>query len=138
MSIEYKTNKGLPCDQLSVLFGAVGWSDETKETSPEMLANFNKPFIHSTLVFSAWDENNLVGCVRALSDTMFRSVIFDLAVLPEYQKQGIGSKLVRKCIEVYPNSEWVLETIPERVSFYEELGFEINNSPVLRIPCKWF
>lgn len=48
MSITYKNNKDLPCDQLSALFTAVGWSDETKEMTPEMLANFNKPFIHST------------------------------------------------------------------------------------------
>lgn len=136
MSVTYKTNKDLPCDQLAVLFAAVGWSDGTE--TPEMLENFNKPFIHSALVFSAWDENKMVGCVRALSDTMFRSVILDLAVLPEYQGQGIGSTLVKKCIEVYPGSEWALETIPERVSFYEGLGFEINNSPFLKIPCMWF
>ncbi|MBS5734145.1 MAG: GNAT family N-acetyltransferase [Clostridiales bacterium] len=129
MSITYKSNKYLPCNQLSALFAAVGWSDETKEMTPKMLANFNKPFIHSTLVFSAWDEDKLVGCVRALSDTMFRSVIFDLAVLPEYQKQGIGSELVKKCICEYPNAEWSLETIPERVSSYQGIGFEINNSP---------
>ena len=90
MSITYQNNKDLPCDQLSALFAAVGWSDETKQ------------------------------------------------MIPEYQKRGIGSKLVRKCIAVYPNSEWSLETIPERVSFYEGIGFEINNSPFLRIPCKWF
>lgn len=136
MSVTYKTNKDLPCDQLAVLFAAVGWFDGTE--TPEMLTNFNKPFIHSALVFSAWDENKMVGCVRALSDTMFRSVILDLAVLPEYQGQGIGSTLVKKCIEVYPGSEWSLETIPERVSFYEGLGFEINNSPFLKIPFKWF
>lgn len=138
MSITYKNNKDLPCDQLSALFTAVGWSDETKEMTPEMLANFNKPFIHFALVFSAWDDDKLVGCVRALSDTMFCSVIFDLAVLLEYQKRGIGSELVRKCIAVYPNSEWSLETIPERVSFYKGLGFEISNSPVSKIPCKCF
>ena len=76
--------------------------------------------------------------MRALSDTMFRSVILDLAVLPEYQGKGIGSELVRKCMDVYPDSEWLLETIPERVSFDEKLGFEINNNPVLKIPCKCF
>lgn len=138
MSVTYKTNKDLPCDQLSNLFAAVGWSDETKEATPEMIVNFNKPFINSTLVFSAWDGEMLVGCVRALSDTMFRSVVYDLAVLPEYQKQGIGSELIKKCVETYPNSEWSLETIPERVSFYRQLGFEINVSPVMRIPCKLF
>lgn len=138
MNITYRENKDLPCEQLAKLFAAVGWSDDGKEVTPEMLANFNKPFINSAIVFSAWDEDKLVGCVRALSDTLFRSVIYDLAVLPEYQKQGIGSELVKKCIEVYPNSEWSLETIPERVSFYEKLGFEINNSPFMRISCKWF
>ena len=138
MSIIYKTQKDLPCDQLSVLFSAVGWSDETKETTPEMLVNFNLPFINSTLVFSAWDGDTLVGCVRVLSDTIFRSVILDLAVLPEYQSKGIGSELVKNCIAVYPNSEWSLETIPERVTFYEKLGFELNNNPVLKIQCKWF
>lgn len=51
MSITYKNNKDLPCDQLSALFTAVGWSDGTEEMIPEMLANFNKPFIHSALVF---------------------------------------------------------------------------------------
>ena len=30
MSITYKNNKDSPCDQLSALFTAVGWSDETK------------------------------------------------------------------------------------------------------------
>ncbi len=105
MSITLWNNKDLPCDQLSALFAAVGWSDVTEEMTPGMLANFNKSFIHSALVFSAWDADKLVGCIRALSDTMFRSVIFDLAVLPEYQKRGIGSELVRKCIAVYPNSE---------------------------------
>ena len=138
MRISYLTNKDLPCNQLAALFAAVGWSDVSKEVTTEMTANFNKPFIYSTLVFSAWDEEKMVGCVRALSDTMFRSVILDLAVLPEYQGQGIGSELVKRCVEVFPNSEWSLETTPERVSFYERLGFEISNSPFLRIPCKWF
>ena len=138
MSIVYRTDKDLPCDQLAVLFSAVGWSDETVEMTPQMFKNFNIPFIHSTLVFSAWNEDKMVGCVRVLSDTMFRSIIYDLAVLPEYQNQGIGSELINKCIETYPNSEWSLETIPERVSFYEKLGFEINKSPVLKIPFKLF
>ena len=136
MSITYNTDKELPNDQLQRIFSAVGWSDDNETDA--MLANFDKPFINSTVVVSAWDGDKMVGCVRVLSDTMFRSVILDLAVLPEHQGRGIGSSLVKKCVEFYPNSEWSLETVPERVSFYEGLGFEINQSPHLRIPCKWF
>ena len=39
MSITYKNNKDSPCDQLSALFTAVGWSDETK-TEPFLFFAF--------------------------------------------------------------------------------------------------
>ena len=136
MSITYDTRKDLPCLPLCRLFRAVGWSDGNETET--MLANFSKPFIHSTLVFSAWDGDLLVGCVRVLSDRMFRSVIYDLAVLPEYQGQGIGHELIRRCLAEYPDSEWLVQTIPERIGFYETLGFQNHGDPVLHLPCKWF
>ncbi len=136
MNIDYSSRKDLPSLPLAALFRAVGWSDGSE--TEEMLAHFNRPFLNSTFVFSAWDADRLVGCVRALSDRMFRSVICDLAVLPEYQGHGIGSELVRLCMNECPSSEWLLETIPERVSFYEKLGFSQFTQPVMQIPCKWF
>lgn len=55
-----------------------------------------------------------------------------------YHNQGIGTELVKRCIALYPNSEWNLETIPERMSFYKHLGFALNEDPVLKIKCKLF
>lgn len=137
MNITYKSIKDLPNEQLYKLFVSVGWADEST-TTQSMIDNFNKPFINSTIVFSAWDNDLLVGCVRVLSDKMFRSVIYDLAVLPEYQGKGIGKELVKKCREQIPNSEWLVGTTTERDSFYENLGFEKCNDVFLSIPCKWF
>lgn len=137
MNITYSTEKTLPCEQLYNLFLSVGWADK-KSTTEEMINNFNVPFINSTVVISAWDNDKLVGCVRVLSDKIFRSHIYDLAVLPEYQNQCIGTELVKRCIAHFPNSEWNLETIPERIGFYKQLGFEINEEPVLKIKCKLF
>ena len=135
MNVVYETRKDLPSKDLYELFYAVGWSD--RDISPSMLENFNKNFINSTLVFSAWVNDKLVGCVRVLSDKMFRSIIYDLAVLPEYQYKGIGRELVRRCRETFPNSEWLVQT-ETAAGFYEKIGFSVNKDIFLTIPCKWF
>ncbi|MCE5235163.1 MAG: GNAT family N-acetyltransferase [Eubacteriales bacterium] len=135
MQIVYDTRKDLPCKALHDLFVAVGWSDGIE--NPAMLKNFNVPFINSTIVFSAWAEDKLVGCVRVLSDRMFRSILYDLAVMPEFQGQGIGKELVRRCRECFPDSEWLVET-ETAAGFYEKIGFKPNKDIFLSIPCKWF
>ena len=136
MHIEYRTQKDLPCDELYQLFLAVGWAAEDK-TTQTMIDNFNIGFLNSTFVFSAWDDDRLVGCVRVLSDLHFRSVIYDLAVLPEYQNKGIGKELVHRCINACESSEWLVQTDMAK-GFYEKIGFEINEDYFLTIPCKLF
>lgn len=138
MEITYQTRKDLPCDQLYHLFYAVGWSE--KDISQNQLDNFNIGFLHSTLVYSAWDGAKLVGCIRVLSDQIFRSIIYDLAILPEYQGKEIGTELVKRCLETYPKSEWLVGT--ETASgFYQKLGFQmpdLEKGVILNIPSKWF
>ncbi|MCL2398060.1 MAG: GNAT family N-acetyltransferase [Defluviitaleaceae bacterium] len=137
MNITYDNmKKDLPPEQLQQLFVSVGWSDGLE--TPEMLTNYNRPFVNSTIVISAWDDEHLVGAVRVLSDKMFRSIIYDLLVLPKYQNMGIGTELVRRCIEHYPMSEWLVGTSKEISGYYEKLGFKINNGAFLTIPCKHF
>ena len=113
MNITYNDKqKDLPHEQVHKLFVAVGWSDGTE--TPEMITKgYSIPWINSTLVISAWDGDCLIGAVRVLSDTMFRSIIYDLMVLPEYQGKSIGTGLVKRCIEHYPNSEWLVQTTKE-------------------------
>ncbi len=99
--------------------------------------HFNVGFLHSTFVFSAWADGRLVGCVRALSDLHFRSVIYDLAVLPAFQGQGIGRELVRRCREACEGSEWLVQTDGAK-GFYEKIGFRENGDDFLTLPGKWF
>ena len=101
---------------------------------PDILKTFNVPFINSALVISAWDNERLVGTVRVLSDKIIRSIIYDLLVDPEYQNRGIGKELVKRCVEHYLNSEWLVQT-EERISgYYEKIGFKVYNDVVLTIP----
>jgi ribosomal protein S18 acetylase RimI-like enzyme len=140
MTITYNdTLKDLPLDQLHHLFVAVGWSDD--EPMPENIAKgFMQPWLNSTLVVSAWDGERLVGAVRVLSDTIFRSIIYDLLVDPEYQGQGIGSEHVRHCFARYPDSEWLVGLDKKNIGFYKKLGFQdtLETGVFLCIPCKLF
>ena len=138
MNITYNdTQKDLPPEQLHKLFVAVGWSDGSE--TPDMIKKgYSIPWVNSTLVISAWDGDRLIGAVRVLNDTMFRSIIYDLMVLPEYQNRGIGKELVRRCIEHFPNSEWLVQTTKEISGYYEKNGFTVNNDVLLTVPCKLF
>ena len=59
MNISYNDQKkDLPVDQLMYLFESVGWAkNEDLEVTEEILKDFMKPWLHSTLVISAWDES---------------------------------------------------------------------------------
>lgn len=136
MNVIYKTQKDIPCNELYKLFLETGWATEDT-TTQEQLERFNIGFINSTFVFSAWIDGELAGCVRMLSDLHFRSVIYDLAVLPKYQNNGIGRELVRLCRNACKNSELLVQTECAK-GFYEKMGFKENRDYFLTLPCKWF
>ena len=135
MNITYNDEKkALPTEQLYRLFLQAGWVRGETETTPEQLSYFNAPFINSTLVVSAWEDSRLVGAVRVLSDGIIRSVIYDLVVDPDFQGQGIGAELLKRCVAVYPKSEWLVQTTEDVSGYYEKLGFTVNNEVFLTIP----
>lgn len=127
--------KDLPSDQLQRLFIAVGWSDGSE--TPDMTKHFNAPFIRSTLVVSAWSEERLIGAARVLSDGIIRSILYDVIVDPEYHHRGIGRELIRRCMQHFQGSEWLVQTTQGVAAFYEKLGFERNGDVFLTIPSKY-
>lgn len=129
-----ETKKDLPVDQLYRLFYLAGWTDTESSTDPDMLKNFNTPFINSTLVISAWDSNRLVGAVRVLSDKVIRSVIYDLVVDTEYRNRGIGKELIKRCRVHFPSTEWLVQTKKHIAPFYENMGFKLYDDIILTIP----
>lgn len=48
-----------------------------------------------TINITAYDNEVLIGCLRILTDGYYFGTITELLVLPEYQKQGVGSKLLQ-------------------------------------------
>lgn len=71
----------------------------------------------------AFAEGRLVGTARALSDMIRQGVVYDVAVLPEYQGQGIGRRLMEGIMACLPGVSLILFASPGKEAFYEKLSF---------------
>ena len=77
--------------------------------------------LSKTLNISAYENETLVGCLRILSDGYFFGTITELLVLPGYQKQGIGSKLLQLAKDNTPTLLY-FGAQPDAEQFYEKNG----------------
>ena len=78
----------------------------------------------SSVVITAWDGEKLVGIARSISDFAWCGYLSQLAVLPEYQGQGIGKKLIDLTMEKLGDEVSLLVHSKEAPEFYKKIGFE--------------
>ena len=104
------------------LYEAVGWTNYT--TKPEMLEVAYKNSLHIIGAFN--DDEKLIGVLRGVGDGASILFIQDILVYPEYQHQGIGTKLLQQTLEKYKNVyqiQLATDDSTKTVSFYESNGF---------------
>ena len=104
------------------LYQAVGWTNYTHQ--PQML---EQALSHSLVIYVALDGDAVVGLIRLIGDDLSSVFVQDLIVLPSYQRQGIGSALMKEALEDYKDAyqvQLVTEQTEKNVGFYRSLGFE--------------
>ena len=74
-----------------------------------------------TLNITAYDDTKLIGCLRILSDGYYFGTITELLILPEYQKKGVGSKLLQLAKANTPTMLY-FGSQPGLEGFYEKNG----------------
>jgi ribosomal protein S18 acetylase RimI-like enzyme len=109
-------------DPLARLFDSVGWQSRTRDRE-----RFAQMVRGSALHVFAYDVENLVGYARAISDGAFNAYIAAVAVLPEYQRQGIGRELVRRLVDGRDHLTFVLHADPDKHAFYLRCGFSLSS-----------
>ena len=83
-----------------------------------------KNALSKTRNITAYDGKRLVGCLRILSDGYFFRTITELLILPEYQKQGIGSRLLQLAKEnTHPHNGSFISTVCAGSSVFSLLSF---------------
>lgn len=108
------------------LYQAVGWTNYTNQ--PQMLA---QALSHSLAIYLARDGEKIVGLVRLIGDGFSSVFVQDLIVLPTYQRQGIGSTLMKQALADYKDAYQVQLATDESektLGFYRSLGFETLSS----------
>ena len=105
------------------LYQAVGWTNYTNQ--PQML---EQSLAHSLAIYVARDGEEIVGLVRLVGDGFSSVFVQDLIVLPTYQRQGIGSDLMKEALGDYKDAyqvQLVTEQTERTLGFYRSMGFEI-------------
>jgi GNAT superfamily N-acetyltransferase len=79
----------------------------------------------ANLVITAWDEAELIGIARSLTDWVYVTYLSDLAVKKKYQGQGIGRELIKRTREACdPKAMLLLLAAPAAEKYYPHIGFE--------------
>ena len=120
--IRYVENPVVTLEEVLPLYEAVGWTNYT--TKPEMLKAAYENSLHIIGAFN--NDEKLIGVLRGVGDGASILFIQDILVYPEYQHQGIGTKLLQKTLEKYKNVyqiQLATDNSTKTVSFYESNGF---------------
>ena len=104
------------------LYQAVGWTNYTHQ--PQML---EQALSHSLVIYLALDGDAVVGLIRLVGDGFSSVLVQDLIVLPSYQRQGIGSSLMKQALENFKEAYQVqlaTDKTEKNLGFYRSMGFE--------------
>ncbi|QUY41618.1 GNAT family N-acetyltransferase [Acaryochloris marina] len=84
-------------------------------------------------IISVWDREELIGFARATSDGIYRAMVWDVVIHPDYRGQGLGRQLVQTLL-AHPQMnrvERIYLTTTHQQSFYEHIGFVSNSSTTM-------
>ena len=83
-----------------------------------------KVFENSRYCCFLYDRKQIIGAARALSDEFDCAVICDVVVLPEYQNQDLGSRMMQYLMQqVAGHNKVILYAAPGKEGFYQRFSF---------------
>jgi ribosomal protein S18 acetylase RimI-like enzyme len=118
MTVKIAVDRAPDMDKLLLLFCEAGWHDKTDRQRLEAMV------VHSTLIATAWDGEEMVGFARCITDSAFNGQINNVVVSEQYRGQGIGRRLVETMLENDKGITYLLRADPDNADFYTKLGFE--------------
>ena len=128
MAIKYRYIKNIGKRQLRDLFLSAHFDSGNY---PDKLQLALKGSHH---VITAWDGKKLVGLMNSLADGVMNVFFLYLIIHPDYQKKGVGQKLVEVMLSKYKGYvRKMVMVYDDALEFFQKCGFEVweNSVPML-------
>ena len=117
--IRYEFDAAVSPADIADLRQAVGWNRIERDLSD--------PLLTTTLQLCAFDEKRLIGYAQVISNHVTDAYIQDVMVHPDYQRQGIGTQLMKKLLSrLEEDGIYMVNVIYGEDAlrpFYERFGF---------------
>lgn len=118
--IEYKINNNTSAKEIADLREAVGWN--------RMEECYRNPLLTSYFNISCFEKDLLIGYLDVVCNGVTDAYIQDLMVRPEYQRNGIGTNLMKMAIKKLKDDQiYMISVVFEErlLSFYKRFGFNL-------------
>ena len=115
--------KFLPCKGLYKL--KVLLDKNTSWAKKRKIKDLKQCLANSDVIVSLWSNNKILGFGRALSDGIYRSVLWDIVIDHKHQGKGYGKLIVNSLLESKKinQSEKIYLMTTNQKDFYSQIGF---------------
>ena len=121
--MDFKYGNYITVEEFNKLRTIVGWNAIENELAINSIRN-------ASFITTAIFNNEIIGMARVCGDGGYTVVIADVIVKPDFQKKGIGRKLMENIMDYLKNNLkdgqeiFVnLMSAKDRETFYEQFGF---------------
>ena len=124
MLIEYRADARVSVESAIELYKRSTLGERRPVDRPDIFAGM---LHNANLTITAWAGESLVGIARCLTDFTYVAYLADLAVDCDYQRRGIGQRLIQETRQrLGRECMIVLLAAPLANEYYPRLGFEAN------------
>ena len=115
----FRPNKGLIKLQKFLNRNAF-WAKDRK------LNDLKKCLSNSDVIISIWVGSQIVGFGRALSDGIYRGVLWDIVIAQDHQSKGYGKLIVKNLLssKKIKNTQKIYLMTSNKKFFYSQMNFE--------------
>ena len=117
-------------EMLQLLFQQTTWASKRSPLDIQQMLD------NSQLTLGVWQDDELIGFARVITDHIYRAWIEDVVVAESYRQRGIRAQMIAKLLKRLEHIEDVtLSCDSQLVPFYEKQGFknkQVTSMHILR------